>query len=70
MFKVGDDVTLVNVLGDDGEYAGDSITEKGRVMELFSPRMDYRVRVKWDNGNVYRYKEVDLDHYALTLENE
>ena len=69
MFKVGDDVTLVNVLGDDGEYAGDSITEKGRVIGIIC-NSDYQVRVKWDNGNVYRYKEVDLDHYALTLENE
>lgn len=69
MFKEGDDVTLVNVLGDEGEYAGDSITEKGIVIDTL-PGYDYNVRIMWDNGKIYRYKEVDLGHYALTLENE
>lgn len=71
MFKVGDDVSLENLAGDTGEYVGDVITEKGRVIEIFHQyEVDYKVRVMWDNGNVYRYMEKDLIHYNFTLENE
>lgn len=70
MFKVGDDVALENLAGDDGEYVGDIISEKGRVIELFHPNFDYKVRVKWDNGHIYRYMEKDLIHYNFSLENE
>ncbi len=54
-----------------GEYVGDVITEKGRVIEVFSQQhFDYKVRVMWDNGNIYRYMEKDLIYYNFTLENE
>lgn len=69
MLKVGDEVVLDNLAGDDGEYVGDRITEKGVVLEL-SRDFAYNVRVKWENGNLHRYKEKDLSLYIQSLENE
>lgn len=62
MLKVGDEVVLDNLAGDDGEYVGDSITETGVVISL-APNFEFNVRVKWKNRNVYRYKEKDLSLY-------
>ncbi len=71
MFKVGDAVALENLAGDEGEYLGDVITEKGRVIEVFPQQhFDYNVRVNWNNGHIYRYREKDLISYNFTLENE
>lgn len=71
MFKVGDDVALENLAGDDGEYVGDVITEKGRVIEVFpQEHFDYKISVMWDNGHIFRYREKDLISYNFTLENE
>lgn len=69
MFKVGDEVVLDNLAGDDGEYVGDHITETGVIEEL-SRDFAYNVRVKWENGSLYRYKEKDLSLYIQSLENE
>lgn len=69
MLNVGDEVVLDNLAGDEGEYAGDLITEMGIIVEL-SRGFVYSARVKWENGSLYHYKEKDLSLYIQSLENE
>lgn len=70
MLNVGDEVVLDNLAGDEGEYVGDHITEKGTITHLLAVHHGYPVCVKWENGLRYNYREKDLSLYIQSLENE